>query len=165
MKSVRICLCFSFCLVFAVPSFAQRFRPLLITLDHNDDFVITGDGQRINGIDFQGPDGAFESAPGSIVVIDDNSANGTAPAPFQFLLANNSRQVTMGIIVGFENEPPEVRGSFPLGFGPTDLSILDELYVGVGFTGRQVIENPLDFVCDGCSYPNLKVTPSGGLEL
>ena len=106
------------------PAFGQ-FRPLLITLDHNDDFVITGTGQQINGIEFRGPDGTFEFAPGSRGQVneDGTEVSGSAPAPFHFLLSNTSEEVVMAAIPG---TLANIEGSFPLQFGPQDLSLLEE---------------------------------------
>ena len=147
------------------PAIAQRFvpkgfRPFLITLDHNNDFVLTGDGQRITGIDIQSPKGLLELAPGTLGEVEDGNITGSAPAPFQLLVANSSIQVLMGGL----NFAPVVNGSYPLGFGPTDLNQLDDIFIQVGF-GTKPVENPMNIVCDDCNYPNLQRTPSGGIDL
>ncbi len=144
------------------PAFGQ-FQPLLITLDHNDDFVITGTGQEINGIEFRGPDGTFEFAPGSTGQVNEEGTevSGSAPAPFHFLLSNISREVVMAAVPG---TVARVDGSFPLQFGPQDLSLLDNVRVRVG-VGSRPVENPLNLICDTCEYPSVERTPGGGIEV
>lgn len=146
----------------ASPLYGQ-FRPLLISLDHNDDFVITGSGQEINGIEFKGPEGTFEFASGSLGVVNEGETeiSGSAPAPFHFLLSNTSKEIVMAAVPG---TVARIEGSFPLLFGPQDLSLLDDVNVRVGH-GSRAIENPLNLVCDSCTYPSVERTPNGGIEV
>lgn len=138
-----------------------EFRPILITLDQNDDFVITGDGQDIGGIEFTGPKGTFELAAGAGARPgDDNELVGAAPAPFQFLLSNYSHNVTIAALGG-----AIVDGSFPLKFGPHNVDMLDDILIRVGDGNGQPVENPFNLVCDDCAFPNVALTADGGIEV
>ena len=158
----RTLLLFTF-LVFGLCSLAlSDVRPLLITLDQNDDFVITGDGQQLYGIRFEGPSGTFESAPGTGArpAATGNVLTGSAPAPFQFLLSNLTHDVTLATL----GTPALVDGSFPLQFGPTNLSLLEDIEVQIGLADHpEPVDNPLDFVCMECNFPNVELTPDGGI--
>lgn len=140
----------------------SEVRPLLITLDQNDDFVITGDGQQLYGIRFAGPRETFEKAIGSGARPAGNSGEltGAAPAPFQFLLSNRSDDVTLATL----GSPAVVDGSFPLQFGPTSLELLEDIEVQIGLSKHpEPIDNPLDFVCMDCNFPNVELTSDGGI--
>ena len=162
----RCALCFCAFGVFVVTASAQNFpngfRPFLITLDHNDDFVLSGDGQSLTGIDFQHFSGGLELTTGSFEVqVEEQLITGEAPAPFNLLLANDPNQVTL---VALPGQQVTVNGSYSLGFGPTDPSDLEDLFIQVG-DGPTPVENPLNFVCETCVFPNLQLTPGGGIEL
>ncbi len=136
--------------------------PVLITLDHNDDYVLTGIGQRLLGVNFQGPVGAFETAVGS--PLTQNEAGqwvGESPAPFDILLLGSSDWVSYGSLGAVE-----VNGSFPLQFGPTDVSLQDQIRIQVGFEGNSTpVDTQFGFICDFCDYPSAVVTADGGIEV
>lgn len=140
-------------------------RPLLITLDHNNDFVITGNGQQIQGINFVGPSaGVFETPAGTADAFldpDTGELVGTAPAPFQITIAGpDSPTVTFGLL----GSTATIDGSFPLQFGLKDLGLLDEVEVQIGI-GSTPYDNPLDTICDDCFFPDVIRTPGGGIEV
>ena len=138
--------------------------PLLITLDHNDDFVLTGIGQQVVGINFMGPVGTFEPAIGSALTRDPETGEltGEAPAPFDFMLIGRSDWVSYGLL----SPGVELNGSFPLQFGPSDLSLIDEITIEAGFGGVVVpVSNPFSFICDTCNYPSAIFNPDGGIEV
>ena len=128
-----------------VPESGQE--PLLITLDENNNFVITGIGQEINGIEFTSPAGALR--PGE----------NTEPAPFPIMLSNEPDHIALGVLGGVV-----IDGSFVMDFGPSDPSLLDEIVVNVGF-GSRPIANPLNVECERCEYPTVVVDEDRGLVL
>jgi|GEM_PF-5433142 len=143
-----------------LPAYGQ-FQPLLITLDHNDDFVVTGTGQEIVGIEFVAPEGTFEAAPGSVTLMDPTSGEfeTSIPAPFQVSLEINSAQVIYGVL-----GPVPIRGSYPMYFGPTDLSLLNDVQINIAHDFI-VTENPMNFRCDGCEFPEVSLNANGGIEI
>ena len=158
-----------FCLVTTSCLLGRPYPPVLITLDHNNDFVLTGNGQLLSGIQFKGPRNitTFESAPGSQLFQDPETGElvGSAPRPFQFLLAGNSETVAYGSVAGaLPSEPLD--GSFPLLFGPTDIGLLNQIDILVGYQGYITpYDNPFGFMCETCDFPDASFTADGGIEV
>jgi len=149
---------------FAQIGLGPNDTPLLVTLDHNDDFVITAVGQRLVGINFQGPEGAFESAVGSTFTKDPATGEfvGQAPAPFDFMLTGRSDWVSYGSL---SSDGPAI-GSFPLQFGPSDVSFLDQITIEFGIEGNLFpVPTDFGFVCETCNYPTAVYKPDGGIEV
>lgn len=111
--------------------------PLLITIDDQNRFVLTGTGQQISGIE-------FTSETGSLTP----SQNRTDPFPF--LLANSAKKITVGIL----GEPAEISGSFVLDFGPTSPDALHEIAISVGYGAMPIAIEP-NVVCTNCDLPTL----------
>ena len=114
--------------------------PILITLDDQNRFVITGTGQQVSGIEFKSDDGALTE-----------SQQGTAPFPF--VLANTSNQVTLGII---EN-PAEILGSYVMDFGLTSADALADISITVGY-GAIPVSLDANIVCATCELPTVTVS-------
>lgn len=124
-------------------------EPLLITLDEDNNFVITGIGQEIVGIDFKSPTGALRTGEEETV------------APFPARLSNTSGAVTLGVLGGVVMD-----GSFVMDFGPVSPDRLDEIEIEVGYKGRKrPVDNPANEFCTRCDLPAVSVSEEGGLVL
>lgn len=121
-------------------------EPLLITLDEQNNFVITGTGQQVNGIEFRSPSGALTTSE-------------KATAPFPHLLANTSETVTLGVLGNVV-----VDGSHVMDFGISDPSLLDEISITVGY-GEQVVLVPPNEICNRCDLPQVSMSPDRGFVL
>lgn len=122
-------------------------EPLLITLDENNNFVITGIGQDVLGIEFSSPSGALRPS------------EQTELAPFPLTLSNDSENIALGVLGSVK-----IDGSFVMDFGPSDPSLLDEITINVGF-GARPTPNPPNIECDRCDYPAILLDQNRGFIL
>jgi len=122
-------------------------EPLLITLDANNNFVFTGLGQEIAGIDFVSASGALR--PSEL----------ETTAPFPITLSNKPEQITFGVLGSVE-----IDGSFVTDFGPVDPNNMDDILINVGF-GQIPVPNLFNVECERCEYPAVVVNEDRGLVL
>lgn len=152
-------------LSFLQPLLGQRpHPPLLVTVDHNNDFVLTGIGQPVVGIEFSAPEGVMEHSPGSELFRDPETGDfsGSAPAPFTFRVGGTDEFYYAAPLGG----SVVIEGSYPMLFGPHDLERLGDIELLIAYENDTTpYDNPLGFICQACSYPDATVTPDGGIEV
>ena len=125
----------------------QGREPLLITLDANNNFVLTGLGQEIRGIEFQSASGALRP-----------SELGTV-APFPITLSNEADHIALGVL-----GTVAIDGSFVTDFGPVDPNNMEDILINVGFQSIPV-PNLFNVECERCDYPAVVVNEDRGLVL
>lgn len=120
-------------------------EPILVTLDDQNRFVITGNGQQIRGIEFKSNAGVL--VPG-----------GLETAPFPHVLSNTENNITLGIL----GEDADITGSFTMDFGVKSAADLADVTIGVGY-GKTIVEIEPNFVCNECSLPTAALSEGGGI--
>ena len=114
--------------------------PIIITLDEQNRFVLTGNGQKVNGIHFTSETGAL-------------TLSGNSTAPFPFVLSNTEETVTLGIL----ESPAEILGSYVLDFGPKTAEDLANVDITVGYGTTPLLASP-NFVCANCDIPAVTIS-------
>lgn len=166
MRSSLVIFCFTLICSGTLLAQQRLHPPLLVTLDHNNDFVITGIGQPVSSLNFAGPGDFLEDPPGTPFFRDPETGEfkSSAPAPFSVLVESkfDDDDVVFSAPIG---TTVEISGSYPLLFGPRDISRLDELDIQILYGGATPLDNPFGFACESCVYPDATITPEGGIEV
>lgn len=124
---------------------AEGREPLLITLDEDNNFVLTGIGQELGGVQFTSTTGALR-------------VSGENTPPFPLMLKNTPEEVTVGVLGRVVMD-----GSFVMDFGPVSADRIGEIDVNVGY--EFPVSNPINTLCDRCDFPDVSVTEDRGLVL
>ena len=128
------------------PVIPEGIEPILITLDADNNFVLTGVGQELVGIDIKSPSGSLTM--------------GETAAPFPFLLSATNRQTTLGTL-----GTVAIFGSVTLDFGVTSPEAFEELDIAVGYPDAfQLDHSPGVFLgCIACELPTITVSDDRAL--